>query len=57
MGRCQRCAPSVDRTVEGLPVACGERIANGGAMAANVIGLTTQVPVDYISLTAGLVGG
>lgn len=48
-----RRAPSVENTVEGLAAACGERIANSGAMAANVLGLTTQVPVKHVFLTSG----
>ena len=46
-------APSAENTVEGLAAACGERIANSGAMAANVLGLTTQVPVKRVYLTSG----
>lgn len=46
-------APSAENTVEGLAAACGERIANSGAMAANVLGLTTQVPVKRVLLTSG----
>ena len=46
-------APSVENTVEGLAAACGERIANSGAMAANVLGLTTQLPVKRVFLTSG----
>ena len=52
-GRFGHRAPSVERTVEGLAVACGERIANSGAIAANVLGLTTQVPVKRVFLTSG----
>ena len=46
-------APSADKTVEGLAAARGERVANSGAMAANVLGLTTQVPVKRVFLTSG----
>ena len=46
-------APSLRKTVEGLAAQCGERIANSGAMAANVLGLTTQVPVTPVFLTSG----
>ena len=46
-------APSAENTVEGLAAACGERIANSGAMAANVLGLTTQLPVKRVFLTSG----
>lgn len=48
-----RRAPSVENTVQGVAVALGERIANSGAMAANVLGLTTQVPVKRVFLTSG----
>ena len=48
-----RRAPSVDKTVEGLAAARGERVANSGAMAANVLGLTMQVPVERVYLTSG----
>ena len=48
-----RRAPSVEKTIEGLAAARGERIANSGAMAANVLGLTTQVPVKRVFLTSG----
>ena len=48
-----RRAPSVEKTVEGLAAARGERVANSGAMAANVLGLTTQVPVKHVFLTSG----
>ena len=48
-----RRAPSVENTVEGLAVARGERIANSGAMAAHLLGLTTQVPVKRVFLTSG----
>ena len=48
-----RRAPSVEKTIEGLAAARGERIANSGAMAANVLGLTTQLPVKRVFLTSG----
>ena len=48
-----RRAPSADRTVEGLAAARGERVANSGAMAASVLGLTTQMPVERVFLTSG----
>ena len=48
-----RRAPSVEKTIEGLAAARGEQIANSGAMAANVLGLTTQVPVKRVFLTSG----
>lgn len=52
-GRFGRRSPSVEKTVAGLAEARGERIANSGAMAANVLGLTTQVPVKHVFLTSG----
>jgi len=36
-----------------VAAALGERIANSGAMAANALGLTTQVPVKRVFLTSG----
>ena len=48
-----RRAPSVEKTVTALAAARGERIANSGAMAANVLGLTGQVPVRRVFLTSG----
>ena len=46
-------APSVEKTVTALAAARGERVANSGAMAANVLGLTGQVPVRRVFLTSG----
>ena len=48
-----RRAPSVENTVQRVAAALGERIANSGAMAANALGLTTQVPVKRVFLTSG----
>ena len=48
-----RRAPSADKTVEGLAAARGERVANSGAMAANLLGLTTQLPARHVYLTSG----
>ena len=48
-----RRAPSVEKTIEGLAAARGERITNSGAMAANVLGLTAQLPVKRVFLTSG----
>lgn len=48
-----RRAPSVQKAVEGLAAARGERVANSGAMAANVLGLTGHVPVKRVFLTSG----
>lgn len=46
-------APSVEKTVAALAEQRGERIARSGAMAANALGLTTQVPVRPVYLTSG----
>ena len=46
-------APSLQKTVEALAAQRGERIASSGAMAANILGLTTQVPVKPVFLTSG----
>ena len=46
-------APSVRKTIEALASQRGERIASSGAMAANALGLTTQVPVMPVFLTSG----
>lgn len=48
-----RRAPSVEKTIVGLAAVCGERVANSGAMAAHVLGLTAQVPVKCVFLTSG----
>lgn len=48
-----RRAPAVHKTVEGLAAARGERVASSGAMAANVLGLTPQVPAKHVFLTSG----
>lgn len=48
-----RRAPSVEKTIKGLAAARGERIANSGAMAANVLEVTTQLPVKRVFLTSG----
>ena len=46
-------APSVEKTVKAFAAQRGEQIANGGAMAANALRLTTQVPVKRVFLTSG----
>ena len=46
-------APPPHKTVEALAAPRGERIASSGAMAANALGLTTQVPVTTEYLTSG----
>ena len=48
-----RRAPSAEKTVSGLAARRGERISTTGAVAANALGLTTQVPVKSIYLTSG----
>ncbi len=48
-----RRAPSVEKTIEGIASVSGELIANSGAMAANVLGLTNQVPLTHTFLTSG----
>ena len=45
--------PSVEKTVKAFAAQRGEQIANGGAMAANALRLTTQVPVKRVFLTSG----
>jgi len=46
-------APSTSKLVEGVARYCGETIVSHGAAAANVLGLTTQVPVRAIYLSSG----
>ena len=46
-------APSVEQAVEALAVQRGEVIVSSGAVAANSLGLTTQVPVRSVYLTSG----
>ena len=52
-GRFGSRAPALEKTAEALATQLGERITNSGAMAANVLGLTTQVPVTPVFLTSG----
>ena len=52
-GRFGSRAPSLQKTAEALAEQLGERIANSGAVATNVLGLTTQVPVTPVFLTSG----
>ena len=52
-GRFGSRAPSARKTVEGLAAQRGERIVDSGAMAANALGLTPQVPVKRVFLTSG----
>ncbi len=46
-------APSLDKVIAELADLWGETIVPGGASAANVLGLTTQVPVQSVYLTSG----
>ncbi|WP_323764040.1 DUF6088 family protein [Marinovum sp.] len=46
-------APSVEKTVKALAEHRGERVSGSGAMAANALGLTTQVPTRPVYLTSG----
>ncbi len=46
-------APAPERVVEGLAELSGETIVPSGAVAANALGLTTQVPVRAVFLTSG----
>ena len=55
-GRFGNRAPALEKTAEALATQLGERITNSGAMAANVLGLTTQVPVTPVFLTRGRAG-
>ena len=48
-----RRAPGLDKVVAELAMLWGETIVPGGASAANVLGLTTQVPVQLVYLTSG----
>lgn len=45
--------PAVSKTVESLAQQRGETIVRHGAAAANMLGLTTQVPVREVYLTSG----
>lgn len=52
-GRFGSRAPSTAKVVEGLATQRGETITAHGAIAANALGLTTQVPVREVYLTSG----
>jgi len=52
-GRFGTRAPSVEQAVEALASQRGEIIVSSGAAAANMLGLTTQIPVRSIYLTSG----
>lgn len=45
--------PSVEKVVSSLSVLTGETIVPSGGASANVLGLTTQVPVRAVYLTSG----
>ena len=47
------CSPSVEKAIESLSALWGETIVPSGGAAANVLGLTTQVPVQPVYLTSG----
>src|SRR5690349_5446915 len=46
-------APTPEKVVEALAAQSGEAIAPHGAVAANTLGLTQQVPVREVYLTTG----
>lgn len=46
-------APAPEAVIEGLAAESGETIVPNGAVAANALGLTTQVPVRSVFLTSG----
>lgn len=46
-------APSPETVVEALAAESGETIVSNGAVAANALGLSTQVPVRSVFLTSG----
>lgn len=46
-------SPSVEQAVEALASQRGEVIVSSGSAAANILGLTTQVPVRSVYLTSG----
>lgn len=52
-GRFGTRAPTAEKTVEGVAAQKGEQVVASGAMAANVLGLTTQVPARSVYLTSG----
>ena len=45
--------PAIDKVLASLSALWGETIVPCGAMAANSLGLTTQVPVRHVYLTSG----
>jgi hypothetical protein len=46
-------APAPEKVVESLAAQSGETVAPHGAMAANALGLTQQVPIREVYLTSG----
>jgi Family of unknown function (DUF6088) len=46
-------APGVEQVVEAVAAQRGEIVTSNGAAAANVLGLSTQVPVRSVYLTSG----
>ena len=52
-GRFGRRPPSPETVIKSIAVKKGEEVANNGAVAANALGLTTQVPVQEVFFTSG----
>ena len=48
-----RCSPAVEKVIASLSALWGEIIVPCGGAAANVLGLTTQIPVRPVYLTSG----
>lgn len=46
-------APAAEKVIEGLSATRAETIVPHGAAAANMLGLTTQVPTKHVYLTSG----
>ena len=47
------CSPSISKVLSSLSALWGETIVNSGAIEANALGLTKQVPVRLVCLTSG----
>lgn len=47
------CPPSIPKVLSALSALWGETIVPCGALAANALGLTTQVPIRLVYLTSG----
>lgn len=45
--------PSTESVLKAIESACGETVVANGAVEANVMGLTTQVPTQEVFLTSG----